>query len=72
MCALEQVGLSGEGRGRVDDVIDIRGQKSLSTDNMGEIKITRRRIKSDVLKSLQELSGLLSSADADEIAVAVQ
>jgi hypothetical protein len=69
VCSLEKVSLVGETRGRVQEVIDIRGQKTLMSDNMGEIKLGRRRIKAELLQHLRELVSLLSTSDADLVAI---
>ncbi len=72
VCDLTMMGLDEQGRGVAKGVTDLRGQKSLLSDNVGEITIKSRPIKSGVHENIRGLIAFLSDAKSDEIAINVK
>ncbi len=72
VCDLTMIGLDEHGRGVAKGVTDLRGQKSLLSDNVGEITIKSRPIKSGVHENIRELIAFLSDSKSDEIAINVK
>jgi hypothetical protein len=58
-CVLEKHGIGPDGKGVVIERKDVRHLKSLKTDNLGEIKIWRKKKANRLEKSLTELKKFL-------------
>jgi hypothetical protein len=71
-CDLEREGVDEAGRGYVTDVIDCRDKSRLLTENMGEIKIKKRKIHLALPGLLRELESKLTELDCDEISLSYE
>lgn len=68
-CDLERHGVNEAGRGYLIDVIDCRDKSRLLTENMGEIKIKKRKIQLTLPELLRELQSKLMKLDCDELSL---
>jgi hypothetical protein len=69
ICDLKKLETDELGRGHFTSTVDLRSEKKLATDNMGEITIKRRKIKSDLPNHLRHMVQFLSEAQGDTIEI---
>jgi hypothetical protein len=69
ICDLKKLETDELGRGHFTSTVDLRSEKTLATDNMGEITIKRRKIKSDLPNHLRHMAQFLSAAQGEEIEI---
>ena len=69
ICDLKKLQTDELGRGHFTSTVDLRSEKKLATDNLGEITIKRRKIKSDLPNHLRHMVQFLSEAQGDTIEI---
>lgn len=66
-CELIPVTIDEAGKGREGKPVDIRDKTSIATDNMGELKIRKKRKSISLLSSLKKLKTFLEKTDSEVI-----
>lgn len=61
-CDLQEIGLNPDGTGRVINSTDVRGQTALQTDNMGKIRILKRKKNTQFEKHLSDLISIAENS----------
>jgi hypothetical protein len=69
-CNLTKWGTNALGQGYMVETVDCRHLTSLATENMGEIRIGRRSVKTSLPENLRKLRGFLADQTDDEISLA--
>jgi hypothetical protein len=70
-CVLDKVAMVGSLRGRVVDSLDLRSRSSLVTDNMGTIKIKRRKVSTALPEELARLVVFVSACHSETVEISV-
>jgi hypothetical protein len=66
-CRLEKMAVGADGRGKVVEVRDMRGEREFQTANCGRVQIRKRRAKWSLRKGLAEIRKFLSTVDGPEV-----
>ena len=71
-CTSDKLILAGPSMGRLFDSVDLRSQSSLMTDNMGTIKIKKKRVSTTLQDELARLLAFVDLCQSETIEISLQ